>query len=134
MLKIKLNISRKLVIRLAFFTALIGAAVWMDAYLDKNPAEIKNIEADSQQQNTDQGEVYVLAQSATFSGKTSVQKAPSRNQQVEQHNKFLQKHHSVRNYQVLKAEVIQQTTPLISSYHYLVYQNHSLSPDEDPLS
>lgn len=134
-LKIKLNISRKLVIRLAFFAAMIAAAFWMDAYLEKNPAELKNIEADAGAHNADQGEFYVLAQTGTVNVKTSVQKVQTRNHQIQQHDKFLRKYHSVRNYQVLKAEVIQQTTPLITSYHYLVYQNHSLtSPDEDPLA
>jgi len=133
-LKIKLNISRKLLIRLAFFTALIGTAIWVDAYLKKNATKLDDIQADAENHNANQGEVYVLAQANTISVKTVVQKNPTRNQHSEAHNKFLRQYYSVRNYQVLKAEVVQQTTPLITSYHYLVFQNHSLVPDEDPLS
>lgn len=106
----------------------------MDAYLEKNPTKLDDIHADSENHNTSQGEVYVLAQINPLSVKTFVQKTLTRNQHSEAHNKFLRQYYSVRNYQVLKAEVVQQTTPLITSYHYLVFQNHSLSPDEDPLS
>jgi len=133
-LKIKLNISRKLLIRLAFFAALIGTAIWVDAYLKKNPTKLDDIQADADNHSANQGEVYVLAQANPLSVKTVVQKTPTRNQHSEAHNKFLRQYYSVRNYQVLKAEVVQQTSPLITSYHYLVFQNHSLSPDEDPLS
>ncbi|MCK3683831.1 hypothetical protein [Maribellus sp. YY47] len=133
-MKIRLNISRKLLIRLAFFAALIGAAVLMDAYLEKNPAQLDDIQASSDSHSTNQGEVYVLAQANPISAKTFVQKTPTRKQHSEAHDKFLRQFYSVRNYQVLKAEVVQQTSPLIAAYHYLIYQSHSLSPDEDPLA
>ncbi|MFV0268737.1 MAG: hypothetical protein ACK5HT_16550 [Draconibacterium sp.] len=133
-MRIKLNISRKLLVRLAFFAALIGVAVCMDAYLEKNPTKLDHIQTNADNHGTRQGEVYVLAQANPLTVKTFFQKTPSRNQDSDAHNKFLRQYYSVRNYQVLKAEVVQQTSPLITSYHYLVYQNHSLSSDEDPLS
>lgn len=130
----RINISKKLLVQLAVFALLAVAAVLIDAYLDKNPAEFDNLEASTKKHNPEQGEMYVLAQPTSFSVKTSVQKVSERKIQVEAHNKFLKNYHSVRDFQVLKAEVINQTTPLITSYHYLVFLNHLFSPDEDPLS
>ncbi len=123
-----------MLIRLVVFAALIGAALVLDSYFEKNPADLDKIEAGAEQHNSEQGEVYILAQVAPSTVKTSVQKTSVRDQRVETHTKFLRKYHSIRNYQVLKAERIQQTTPLITSYHYLVFQTHLFSPDEDPLA
>lgn len=130
----KINISKNLIIKLAVFAILTAAAVLADAYLDKNPAGLYNIEASTKAQAPSQGEFVVLVQSFSTSAKTLAQKAPERTLHLGAHDKFLQNYHSVRDFQVLKAEVIHQTTPLITSYHYLVFQNHFLSPDEDPLS
>jgi len=130
----KINISKQLIVKLAVFLVLTAAAVLIDAYLDKNPADFDNIEASSKTQSPSQGEVIVLAQASSTSAKTLVQKAPERTLHEGAHDKFLRNYHSVRDFQVLKAEVIHQTTPLITSYHYLVFQSHHFSPDEDPLS
>ena len=133
-LKIKGYITKKLLVRLAVFAVLVAAAIALDAYFEKNPAEFDQIQTGAEKHNPGQGEVYILAQASPSTVKTSVQKASSRNQKIETHTKFLRKYHSVRNYQVLQAEVIQQTTPLITSYHFLVFQRHLFSPDEDPFS
>ncbi len=134
MLRIKGYITKKLLVKLAVFTVLIAAAFALDAYFEKNPADLDEIQAGAEQHSHEQGEVYILAQASPSTVKTSVQKTSTRNQKIETHTKFLRKYHSIRNYQVLKAEVIQQTSPLITSYHYLVFQTHLFSPDEDPLS
>ena len=134
MLKIKRYISKNLLVKLLVFVALVAAALALDTYFENNPTQLEEIQAETEQQSHSQGKIYILAQATTVSVKSSVQKTPTRNQQIETHTKFLRKYHSIRNFQVLKAEVIQQTTPLITSYHYLVYQNHSLTPDDDPLS
>ena len=134
MIKRKINISKKLLVRLLVFFLLTFTAFLLDAYLHKNPAEINSNEASTKHQNPNQSEVYVLAQPVSFSVKTAIQKVSERKLQIEAHNKFLKDYHSIRNFQVLKAEVVHQTTPLIASYHYLVFQNHFFSPDDVPLS
>lgn len=123
-----------MLVKLLVFVALVAASLALDAYFENNPTELEEIQADAENQNHSQGKIYILAQATTVTVKSSVQKTSTRNQQIETHTKFLRKYHSIRDFQVLKAEVIQQTTPLITSYHYLVYQNHSLTPDDDPLS
>ncbi len=134
LLKIKEYITTKLLIRFGIFLALAGTALVLDAYIDKNPTEFENIQAGAEEHNPEQGEVYILAQNTVITAKTSVQKTPTKNNQLEKHNRFLRDYYSVRNFQILKAEVIKQTTPLITSYHFLVFQTHLFSPDEDPLA
>ncbi len=117
---------------MAVFMAVIAAAFFMDVYFENNPKELENIQAESGKQTSEPESVYLIAQSSTVTLKTSVQKSPTRKLQVQLHDKFLRKYHSIRNYEVLKAELATQTTPLILSYHYLVFQNHFFStPDED---
>jgi len=131
----KINISKKLIVKLSVFLILGVAAVLVDNYLDNNPTEFKNIEANAGAPASTSGEIIVLAQSSSLSVKTLAQKVPERNLFAGAHDKFLRNYHSVRDFQVLKAEVIHQTTPLITTYHYLVFQDHLFSPDnEDPLS
>ncbi len=120
--------------QLAVFAALVAAAIALDAYFEKNPADLDQIQAGTEEHNPEQGEVYILAQATSSTVKTSLQKTSSRDSKIGKHTKFLRKYHSIRNYQVLKAEVIKQTTPLIASYHYLAFQTHLFPPDEDPLS
>ncbi|HYQ56066.1 MAG TPA: hypothetical protein VEP89_01880 [Draconibacterium sp.] len=132
-MKIKINITRKSIARLAAFVAVIAAAFVLDVYFGNHPEEVEKIHAESQEENNDQGIVYLITQTTPNTVKTFEEKVSSRQLQVKLHDKFLRHYYSIRNYQVLKAEVVTQTTPLISSYHYLVFQNHVFSPDEDSI-
>lgn len=119
---------------MALLLAIVGAAVVADVYFDNHPAELEKIQAGSEKQSNEPGTVYLISQTGSPTVKSSVQKTQNRNLRVESHDKFLRKYHHLRNYQVLKAETATQTTPLILSYHYLVFQNHLFAlPDEDPL-
>lgn len=131
LLKIKEHITKKWLIRFATCLVLTGAALLLDAYFDKNPTEFENIQSGAEEHNPNQGEVYILAPNSIFTAKTSVQKNPTKNNQLEKHTRFLRDFYSMRNSHVLKAEVIKQTTPLITSYHFLTFQAHLFPPDED---
>lgn len=130
----KIEISKKLLLRLALFVALIGVAFLFDAYLDKNPAEIDSIRSESgKNQTQDTGSVYLITtQSSSLTLKTAGEKSVQRKLQIQLHDKFLRQYHQKRNYQVLKAELTTQSAPIIQSYHYLVFENHFFpQPDED---
>ncbi|WP_346855504.1 hypothetical protein [uncultured Draconibacterium sp.] len=129
----KIEISKKILLRLALFVALIGVAFLFDAYLDKNPAELNTMQAESGKHETrDTGGVYLIAQSSSLTLKTAGEKSVQRKFQIQLHDKFLRKYHQKRNYQVLKAELATQSAPIIQSYHYLVFENHFFpQPDED---
>lgn len=121
--------------RMAIIMAVVAAAFVLDNYFNNNKLnELENIQAQSGEKSKEPGKVYVIAQTSPTTLKTSVSKNASRKLQVQLHDKFVRKYHSIRNYQVLKAEKATQTTPLISSYHYLVFQNYFFTPDDEPLS
>lgn len=130
----KIKITRRIVVRLAVFMAIIAAALVLDSYFGNNPEEVKKIQAESQEQSNEQGAVYLITQSSSNTIKTFEDRVYSKHTKPQLHDKFLRSYHSIRNYQVLKAEVVKQTTPLISSYHYLVFQNHVFSPEEDSVA
>lgn len=117
------------------FMVIIAAALVLDNYFGNNPEELEKIHSESESQKHDnaQGNVYMISQTISGGFKILEEKAFSRSTKLQLHDKFLRSYHSIRNFQVLKAEIVQQTTPLISSYHYLVFQNHVFSSDEVPL-
>ena len=121
-----------MLVRLAIFTAIIGAAFIFDYYFESDAEDLKNIESKSDNHHNTSENVYIVAQTNQLSVKSSVPKSQVRKIQIKSYEKLRQQYHQLRNYQVLKAEVQTQTTPLISTYHYLVFQNHFVSqPDDD---
>lgn len=133
-MEIKIKISKKLILRLAFFVAVIGVATLFDVYFENNPEKLKVIQTESADNTDEQSIMYFVNHTNTFDVKTLSQKNTGRKLQVESHDKFIQKYHQLRNFQVLKAEVQTQTSPLILSYHYLVFKNYFFSaPDDEPL-
>lgn len=130
----KIKISKRLLLHLAIFIAIIGVATIFDTYFENNPETLKNIQTESTDNTGQQSVVYIVAQINTFDVKTSTQKNLIKKLQVQSHDKFIQKYHQLRNFQVLKAEVQSDTSPLILSYHYLTFKNYFFSsPDDEPL-
>ena len=123
-----------MIIRLVLFAALIGVASLVDDYLKKNPVQIAQDDTSSNHSANENGTIYLFTQASyTFNVKPSVQKTPSRKLFEQSHDKFLRKYHQLRNYQVLKADALTHSVPLILSYHYLVFRNYFYTvPDDDP--
>lgn len=119
---------------MALFMVIIGAAILADVYFENNPAEFENIQANSEESTNNSNTVNLINQTGSITVNTFVLKLSGKKLHIQSHNKFLRKYHNIRNNQVLKAEVKTQTTPLILSYHYLVFQNFFFTlPDEEPL-
>ena len=117
---------------MAVFAALICTALLFDVYVEKNSVEISKIETEQEESKNNTNTVYLIAQSNSVSVKSSLPKTQVRKIQLKSHDKLIQKHHQLRNFQVFKAEVDTQTTPLITSYHYLIFQRHFFGlPDEE---
>jgi len=130
----KKKISKKIVLKLALFAAVIGLATLFDIYFDKNDFETAEIESSQSKDEKGPDTILLISQTTNFGAKTSDQKTFTRKVYIKSHDKFLQKHYQLRNYQVLKAEVQTQTTPLINTYHYLAFKNYFYSiPDDIPL-
>jgi len=120
--------------RLALFVAVISMASLFDIYFDDTMIKPEEIQTDSAKDEKKLEKIVLISQSTNVDLKTQVQKTVVRKFQVKAHDKYIQKYYQLRNYQVLKAEVQNQTAPLINSYHYLAFQNYFYSiPDDIPL-
>lgn len=123
-----------MILKLALFVAVIGVATLFDAYFDKNSTEFDKLETKSESNSSNYSPAYLVIQSNSFGEKAFAQKTLGRKLFSHSHTKFLQKYHQLRNFQVLKAEIQTQTTPIISSYHYLVFKQYFFTlPDDKPL-
>lgn len=122
-------------LKLALFAVVIGIATLFDIYFDDKHVEIQETEANSPDDEKEQDTILLISQSSNLGAKTSVSKTVVRKLQLKSQDKFIQKYYQLRNFQVLKAEVQTQTTPLISSYHFLAFKNYFYSiPEDVPLN
>jgi hypothetical protein len=121
--------------RLALFVAVIGLASLFDIYFDDNQFKPEESETGSANNERKQEKIILISQAVNLDLKTPVQKTTDRKLQLKSQDKFIQKYYQLRNYQVLKAEVQNQTAPLINTYHYLAFKNYFYSvPDDIPLN
>lgn len=131
---IRIKISKQLLLKVAIFAALIGVAVILDNYFEKNPVDFSQMEANSSKTTFEHGTIYIFAQGNPLGEKTSVQKTPDRRMLQKSHDKLLQKYHQIRNYQCIKADSQIRKTPMIMACHYLVFRNYFYPvPDDEPL-
>ena len=131
-MNIKKKLTKKIVLRLLLFVAVIGTAAIFDYFFDDDIAAFDKIEAEANNSDT-QNKVYLINQTCSTGVKSIVQFVSDKKPHLKSHDKFIQKYHQRRNYQVLKAEVQTQTTPLISTYHYLAFKKYFFTdPDDDP--
>lgn len=113
---------------------VIGVATLFDVFFESNLDRLEEIQTESTGNSGEQGKMYFVTQTNSLGAKTSIQKNAARKLHLKSHDKLVQKYHQLRNYQVLKAEVQTQTTPLISSYHHLAFLNYFFTnPDDDSL-
>ncbi len=134
-MKFNIKISKKLILRLVLFAAVLGFASLLDTYFEKNPVQIDKPDTSPNHSASEHGTIYLFTQANyTFNAKPSIQKTPSRKLFEQSHDKFLQKYHQMRNYQELKADAKTHKVPLFLSYHYLVFRNYFYTvPDDEPL-
>ncbi len=121
-------------IQIVLFVAVIATATALDIYFNKNNVEFAEIETESTENTKEQNSILLISQTTNTGVKTLEQKYSSRKFQIKSHDKFVRKNYQLRNFQILKAEVQTQTTPLINSYHYLAFKNFFFTdPDDDLL-
>ena len=70
----KSKISKKVIVKLAVFVAVIGLATLFDHYFDKNSAEAKEIETRSSKENQEQKTLVFISQSTNIGVKTTAEK------------------------------------------------------------
>jgi hypothetical protein len=131
---IRIKITKKQLLKLVIFTALIGFAFILDNYLEKNPVEITGNIAQKGQNTEEHFSVYIVSQITSYSAKISAQKIPDRKYFQQSHDKLIQKFHQLRNYQLLKSDAENLKEPLLLTFHFLVFRNYFYSsPDDVPL-
>ena len=131
-MNIKIKLTKKQLLHLAIFVAVIGIAALIDSYLDKNPVQIDEVGTASNSQHNESNTVYLHSQLNVPGAKVELQKPAVKKILPKIHDRFIQKYHHARNYQVLKTEVEPKTSPLILGYHYLAFKNYYFTdPDDD---
>jgi hypothetical protein len=115
------------------FAVIIGAAALFDSCSDNDQVQLDELTSKSTDQDDEQNIVYFYSQFNVPTAKVELQKPTFKKIQPKLHDRFIQKYHQVRNYQVLKAELEPKTSPLISGYHYLAFKNYYFSESDDDL-
>lgn len=106
-----------------------------DIYFDDTRIKPEETQTGSAKEERKQEKIVLISQSTNLDLRTQVQKTVVRKFQLKSHDKYIQKYYQLRNYQVLRAEVQNQTAPLINSYHYLAFKNYFYSvPDDVPIN
>lgn len=124
-----------MLVKLTVFSVLVGVAIVADVYLDNNSAGSEIIEASAdEEQNNKQEQIFLLDNFVASPVKVTFQRNISCKIRSNSHDKFLSNYHSIRNYQVLKAEETQSSVPLIAIYHRLDFLTHLFPPDDDVYS
>lgn len=118
---------------MALFLAIAGVTALFDIYFEKNPVNLGQAGATANQPAGGQAALYFYSPANSLNTASLVQKAPIRFIHNRVHDKFLQKHHQLRNFHILKAEPGRQKIPLVLSYHFIVFRDYyAPSPDDAP--
>jgi len=101
--------------RLGPFVSVICVASLFDIYFNDTKIKPGETETGSAKEERKQEKIVLISQSTNLDFKTQVQKTLVRKLQLKTQDKFIQKYYQLRNYQVLKEEVQNQTAPLNNS-------------------
>jgi len=131
-MKVKTKISKQLILKLAVVVSIAGAAFVLDLYFDKNPVHL--VQSQNEENNHSAGStvftIYYAGNPASL--KSFVQKTPSRFIHGHLHDKYLQKHHQLRNFHVLKSDFSKPRVPLILSTHFIIFRGTYTGSPDDP--
>lgn len=128
-----INISKKIFVRLVLLATLIGGAFVLDAYLDESHTTIEQTQPEKSRSSESQAAFIFYTSGNTVTVNTGFQKASCRLMHTRLHDKFLQKHHQMRNYHTLKEKSFIEKVPLVLVCFHQIYRD-SLSdlPDDEP--
>ena len=132
-MNIKIKLTKKQLLNLTLFVAVIGVAALLDSYFGKNPVHLQEVGNNSNDKHNEPSTAYLFSQFNIPGAKVELQKPTIKKLQPKLNARFIQKYYQVRNYQVLKAEVKLKHLRLLT-YHYLAFKNYFFSvPDDLPL-
>jgi hypothetical protein len=134
-LKLKKYISKRVLIKLGIFLAIITAAWIFDYYYQGNHKTIEK--TDSSEQKTAAGSLTCFCTPVfTVSLKTPVQKVPLGKIGQEKLNRLIQEHLIARSFFLSKAEVLQQSYSLLALRYLIPLRCRIVNDpgDQPPLS
>ncbi|TKG94717.1 hypothetical protein EYV94_12300 [Puteibacter caeruleilacunae] len=128
-------ISRKFILRTVLFIAVIGAAFVFDMCRSEQFTSEDQEQAQIPMSNSADTDAFMIYSSVNTlnlkysSSKTSIRKLYLRTQ-----DRFLQQHHNIKIYDVLKAKMKIKQMPVILSFHFLDTIRYHFSSPDDPES
>ena len=132
-MKLKIQITKKLVLQLVLFTALVGISRLVDSYFELHPGTLKELQASSEEAEKEQNVVYLFSQTSNLSIKSPLQKSPVRKLFEQAHDKYVQKCHQLRDHLAYKAEKKVPRKPMHLTCHNLLFRHHYFTnPDDKP--
>ncbi len=130
---LKKYMTKHLLMRLCLMLALIGAAAVFDMYHAANQKLSEKIRKIPVPDEAENQKIYICPQVTSYNLKTPATEFSIRFKYACSEDKFLLKHYNLRTFQIMKAESVQSSFPMICSFHSLPF-NRVLysSPDDTP--
>ena len=130
---LKKYISNSFVLRLSLLLALVAAAAVFDMYHSANRKLTEKINKIPVSDETEANKPFICTQVPTYNLKTLGTEFSVRFRFTCTQDKFLLKYYNLRTFQLMKAEALHSSFPVLSSFHSLPF-NRVLyaSPDDTP--
>jgi len=130
---LKKYISNSFILRLSLLLALVAAAAVFDMYHSANRKLTEKINKIPVSDETETNKTFVCTQIPTYNLKTLGSEFTVRFRFACTQDKFLLKYYNLRTFQLMKAEALHSSFPVLSSFHSLPF-NRVLyaSPDDTP--
>lgn len=125
--------SKQFVLRLCMLIALLGSAALFDMYHGSYQKPMGPHSKSPIQNQADGLKMYVCNQINTYNLKTPSNEFSIRFKLACTQDKFLLKHYNLRTFQMMKAETLHSSFPVLCSYHSLPFNRVIyFSPDDIP--
>ena len=125
--------SKQFILRLCMLIALLGSAALFDMYHVTNQKLIGSQTRLPEQNQADGLKMYVCNQVNTYNLKTPANEFSIRFKWAYTQDKFLLKHYNLRTFQMMKAETLHSSFPVLCSFHSLPFNRVIyFSPDDTP--
>ncbi|HAQ19042.1 MAG TPA: hypothetical protein DCR40_07400 [Prolixibacteraceae bacterium] len=132
-MRVKKYISKSFIIRLSLLLALVGAAAVFDIYHSANQKLTEKMNRTPASDDTEANKTFFCTQVPTYNLKTLGTEFSVRFRFAYTQDKFILKYYNLRTFQLMKAETLHSSFPVICSFHSLPF-NRVLyaSPDDTP--
>jgi len=129
----KKYISRKLILRLLLFLAVVLSAVLFDTFHEGSVKLVNETHQRSDSHDMQAGRVFFYNPVSSFKIRSGADKLFSGLIFAASRNEFLSEYHNCRTFHLLKKEALQERLPFLMMAHFMKFNSsHHSSPDDDP--